>query len=159
MNWDAAGAIGEIVGAIAVVITLAYLAKQQIQTNRVAQADLQRGIFYRAALNHDVTLSSDEAAHFLVALRNKQYDQLSDLEIAKLEAYVFRHMNLYASVQTSFDQGLLPAGMLQIYKEDLRNELDRYPALTTKFVELYGSYTEIQTWEIFEPVRVKVDAA
>ena len=41
MNWDAAGAIGEIIGAIAVVVTLAYLAKQQAQTNRVANADLQ----------------------------------------------------------------------------------------------------------------------
>ncbi len=28
MNWDAAGAIGEIVGATAVVLTLVYLAKQ-----------------------------------------------------------------------------------------------------------------------------------
>ena len=28
MNWDAAGAIGEIVGAVAVVLTLFYLAKQ-----------------------------------------------------------------------------------------------------------------------------------
>ena len=28
MNWDAAGAIGEIVGAFAVLITLVYLAKQ-----------------------------------------------------------------------------------------------------------------------------------
>ena len=28
MNWDAAGAIGEIVGAFAVLATLIYLAKQ-----------------------------------------------------------------------------------------------------------------------------------
>jgi hypothetical protein len=34
MNWDALGAIGEIIGAIAVVITLIYLAIQLRQNNR-----------------------------------------------------------------------------------------------------------------------------
>lgn len=159
MNWDAAGAIGEIIGAVAVVITLAYLARQQAQTNRVAKADLQRGILYRAALNHDVTLSNEEAAEFLAAIRKKQYDELSDLEIVKLEAYVFRHMNVYASVQTSFDQGLLPREILEIYKADIQNELDRYPALSTKFLELYSGYDEIQDWEVFEPVRAKAKSA
>ena len=28
MNWDAIGAVGEIIGAIAVVVTLFYLARQ-----------------------------------------------------------------------------------------------------------------------------------
>lgn len=37
MNWDAIGAVGEIVGALAVVLTLGYLAaqiKQNTQSNR-----------------------------------------------------------------------------------------------------------------------------
>jgi hypothetical protein len=37
MNWDAAGAIGEIVGAVAVVATLTYLAVQ-IRTARIGSA-------------------------------------------------------------------------------------------------------------------------
>ena len=37
MNWEAAGAIGEIVGALAVVATLAYLATQIRQSNRSAR--------------------------------------------------------------------------------------------------------------------------
>ena len=32
MNWDAAGAIGEIVGALAVVMSLIYLAQQEFRT-------------------------------------------------------------------------------------------------------------------------------
>ena len=35
MNWEALGAIGEIVGAIAVVLTLGYLAVQMRQNTRV----------------------------------------------------------------------------------------------------------------------------
>ncbi|MEM9302761.1 MAG: hypothetical protein AAGE01_11650 [Pseudomonadota bacterium] len=135
---------------------MGYLVRQQAQTNRIARADLQRGIFYRAALNHDVALSNNDATDFLVTLRNKPYEALKEQEIVKLEAYVFRHMNLYGSVQTSFDQGLLPREMLEIYK-NIQAELDRYPALSTKFVEIYCGYDEIRAWEIFEPVRAKIE--
>lgn len=38
MNWDAAGAIGEIVGAIAVLATLAYLAIQIRQSTEAQRA-------------------------------------------------------------------------------------------------------------------------
>lgn len=38
MNWDAIGAIGEIVGALAVFLTLAYLAIQIRQNTRAVQA-------------------------------------------------------------------------------------------------------------------------
>ncbi len=38
MNWDALGAIGEIVGSVAVVITIAYLAVQMRQSRRFAKS-------------------------------------------------------------------------------------------------------------------------
>ena len=41
MNWDAIGAIGEILGAIAVVATLFYLAVQ-IRYARIATVDRNR---------------------------------------------------------------------------------------------------------------------
>ena len=50
MNWEAAGAIGEIVGALAVVISLVYLASQIRIQNREA----------RAAATHDILASFRE---------------------------------------------------------------------------------------------------
>ena len=38
MNWDAIGAIGETLGAIAVVVTLIYLAAQIRQNSRFVKA-------------------------------------------------------------------------------------------------------------------------
>jgi uncharacterized protein with PQ loop repeat len=38
MNWEAVGAIGEIIGAIAVVVTLIYLAVQVHQNTKSVQA-------------------------------------------------------------------------------------------------------------------------
>ena len=38
MNWDAVGAIGEVVGAVAVVVTLLYVGRQIHQANVQTQA-------------------------------------------------------------------------------------------------------------------------
>ena len=50
MNWDALAAISEIIGALAVVITLAYLAVQIRQSN-----DLLRSESRQTLVSNDVT--------------------------------------------------------------------------------------------------------
>ncbi len=49
MNWEAIGAIGEVFGALAVVVTLFYFAVQIRQSNKLAEAQSQREL-----LNFDV---------------------------------------------------------------------------------------------------------
>ena len=44
MNWDMIGALGEIVGAAAVVVSLVYLAQQVRVSNRLARAEAWRAI-------------------------------------------------------------------------------------------------------------------
>jgi hypothetical protein len=44
MSWDAIGAIGEMVGAIAVVITLVYLSVQTRQNTRAVRHATTRGV-------------------------------------------------------------------------------------------------------------------
>jgi len=59
MNWDAIGAIGEVVGAVAVISTLIYLAVQIRQSNRnLAEATSASIIQSFASINSRI--SSDE---------------------------------------------------------------------------------------------------
>ena len=44
MNWEAIGSIGEVLGAVAVLVTLLYLAAQIKQTNKMARFDTTREI-------------------------------------------------------------------------------------------------------------------
>ena len=55
MNWDAVGAIGEVVGAVAVVITLLYVARQ------IHQASAQTRVSARCSFND--ALDSDETSY------------------------------------------------------------------------------------------------
>ena len=58
MNWDAIGAVSEIIGALAVVITLAYLAVQIRQSN-----DLLRSESRQTLVSNDVTSLSANLNH------------------------------------------------------------------------------------------------
>lgn len=49
MNWEAIGAIGEVFGALAVLVTLFYFAVQIRQSNKLAEAQSQREL-----MNFDV---------------------------------------------------------------------------------------------------------
>lgn len=54
MNWEAIGAIGEVVGAVAVVLTLIYLSVQLRQDTRSSELAALQGFFdATSALNRD----------------------------------------------------------------------------------------------------------
>ena len=87
MNWEAIGATGEIVGAIAVVVTLIYLATQIRQnTRQLASASLQ-GLADRAENRLLLVASSPEFAKVGVKLQQDP-DSLSAVETAQLYGWI-----------------------------------------------------------------------
>ena len=60
MNWDELGAIGEIVGAVAVVVTLLYVARQIHQANAQTQAQA-RYSFVEAYGHMNTSISGSKA--------------------------------------------------------------------------------------------------
>lgn len=96
MNWDAVAAAAEIVGAIAVVITLAYLARQVRQANR---QDLL-GAFQH---NYDSTnqflqstLTSGDLADIVVQGRDS-YESLSPSERLRFDHFHLVVLNIVES--------------------------------------------------------------
>jgi len=91
MNWDAAGAIGEIVGAIAVVASLMYLAVQiraQVREVRLtATRELSRD--YRSLI---AELSRDDAMYSLYRQAIKDYDGMPDEERTRIHLYFYTRL-------------------------------------------------------------------
>jgi len=105
MNWDAIGAIGEIIGAMAVVASLAYLASQIRMQNREA----------RLAGAHDILVGFRESLqaftvgdlHELFAKANEEYDSLSNAEIIRLMGGLLPILRLWEEAYIQNDQGRL----------------------------------------------------
>lgn len=79
MNWDAFGAMAELAGAIAVVLTLFYLSSQIRQSNRLGRrneynATLQQFSQFRMAI------AQDEKFANLYLIGSQDYEALTDLQ-------------------------------------------------------------------------------
>lgn len=93
MNWDAIGAAGEIIGALAVVFSLVYLAAQIRAQNRQA----------RSAAMHDIAAGYRDAvatfAHYeladLMVRANHDYESLTDAEKFQLMSAIQRIMRVW----------------------------------------------------------------
>ena len=98
MNWEAIGAIGEITGAIAVVITLIYLASQvrhaknaAADTNRLERSRGVREMFLESATNKEFRDTLTKGF-----MTTQYYEQLSErLEMTPQEAASFDWAMLY----------------------------------------------------------------
>ena len=85
MNWDAMGAIGEIIGATAVIATLLYLAVQTRQT-RMAVQDSSAIATAEAHSRSRLVLAQDAALSAVLAKANNG-EALSDGEKIQLDNF------------------------------------------------------------------------
>ena len=86
MNWDAIGAIGEVTGAITVVITLIYLSIQVRQNTRsmdeTRKVEIGRSVQSRTELRfelHRTILGSDDLLNAMAKLRIVQWPQSKEV--------------------------------------------------------------------------------
>ena len=76
MNWDAIGAVGEIIGAIAVFVTLLYLAAQIKFARKATSAQLEENV--NSSWNRDIRAwGENEDVANLMAEGLDHYDELS----------------------------------------------------------------------------------
>ena len=144
MNWDAIGAVGEIVGALAVVATLGYLAIQirsahrtAADTNRQSRATGVRDMMLTVATNAEARsawqkatggaeIYEDLAAHF--GLTN---DEASIVDY-QVMFWVWLHWAQYNSTISQSDVTELEGVIAAFYsREPMRTFLEKSPNLHT----------------------------
>ncbi len=93
MNWDAMGAVGEVIGASAVVISVVYLALQIRKQTNVSRLAATR------ELNNQITESiavmtedAEIAAIYLKAVRD--YESLPDLDRLRISLWFLRNFRI-----------------------------------------------------------------
>ena len=96
MNWEAVGAIGEVVGALAVVLTLAYLARQIRLSNRQDLLAAFRHNFDSTNQFLASTLESAELAEIVVKGR-ASYEALTAAERLRFDHFHFIVLNIVES--------------------------------------------------------------
>ena len=100
MNWDAIGAVGEIVGALAVFLTLAYLAMQIRQNTKAVQSSAIDSAIGNVSSARQAIFENTELAT-LYLKGSKEPENLSEVET--LQFRLLLH-NMLLAVSNMYSQ-------------------------------------------------------
>ena len=121
MNWDAVGAIGEIVGALAVLLTLFYLSIQIRQNIKLARSQIReqrtissQEVMYQHAAHGDLVAKA-AGGETLTEGEKVTMNMLSRALFRSYEAYLHHYLNglfdegewqgMKQNIRTSFQSG------------------------------------------------------
>jgi hypothetical protein len=127
VNWDAMGAIGEIVGAIAVVATLFYLAVQIRISNRNYKIESARSVvskFHDG--NWDMARDPELRKITLIALTD--YSQLSADDSSVFDLVMWRYIGNAADALNLYGQGLLDEESFRVVMQSFLVSVRSAPA-------------------------------
>ena len=107
MTWEIAGIIGELVGAIAVVVSLIYLASQIRQSTNAAQGTNELELSKDLAAWHGLPVTNDK----LRSVWNKASagTELTEDELSQLAWYVIEWFFLCEGWYRQYKRGLMSA--------------------------------------------------
>ena len=139
MNWDAVGAIGEIVGAVAVVASLAYLAVQIRTQNAESRAVAMHNI--SIGFRDSINTFTDPQMATLMSRANSDGDDLSEPELIQLYAGVTKLFRVWEEAYLLHQRGHL--------------DEDIWESMMRQYAILMGAKSFRRIWEnrkdVFNP--------
>ena len=135
MNWDAIGAVGEIVGAMAVVASLIYLASQIKHQNSISLRDSRSKILDKWAIINMSQIENSGTAALMNKLKSSS-PILTDEEKISADGLAAMYLNVIGEINASHEAGMLPGRFLNLHLDILSVNLGRYPGVHP-FIEDY----------------------
>ena len=150
MNWDAIGAVGELLGALVVIATLLYLARQISQTNKISKAAVARELQQKYSDLYTL-IASDQGINALVTrLRSADYMAQSEEEEEQLESFTLLLGGLWLSTGVAHSQGQIDHDMYEVYFRDVQVKLSKWPGMRPQMHEIMKKYPTTSNFEIFK---------
>jgi hypothetical protein len=154
VNWEAAGALGEIVSAIAVLVTLLYLATQIRQAKEQTKQSNELSRFSAARDLHgqfndlNRLIATDSSLRQVLV----KPGELSVEEREQVYAYAMMFCNVWMSAQAAYDNGLTDESGYAAAAKDVRVEINRWPHFRAGVDQWLSNYPENSHQPIFQPV-------
>ena len=119
MNWETVGAAGEIIGAIAVIISIIYLALQVRQNTAALRSSATNAASEGAAKLYQ-TLCSDPDLAMIFVRGNATPDELEEAEMARYFSLwlmtMFKLQNWYFQTQDRFMDDTLLSSWIKVVR-------------------------------------------
>ena len=147
MNWEAFGAIGEMLGAILVIVSLIYLALELRQSNQIARFTAARELMTRFNEINSILLK-DQSLREILAKKEK----LTDDEEEKLYVFADFIMDVWISVQEARNNELIKEEVYLGMTKDVEIVLSRWPKIRHPIELWLSRYPEAIHYQVFDTV-------
>jgi hypothetical protein len=119
MNWEAVGAVGEIIGAVAVIVSIIYLALQVRQNTGALRSSATNSASEGAAALYQ-TLCRDPDLAMIFVRGNAAPEKLTDAEMAQYFSLwlmtLFKVQNWYFQTQDQFMDDTLLSSWVKVLR-------------------------------------------
>ena len=147
MNWEALGALGEIISAAAVLATLMYLAAQVRKSNELSRFNATKEIVNQ--FNDLNRLAVTDGALRKVLMKTGELDA-DESELVYNFGMMF--CNVWISAQIAYDNDQLDLETYRACSKDVSIELNRWPNFRPALERWLSNYPEHRDREIMQPI-------
>ena len=136
MNWDAIGAVGEGLGALAVIASLVYVASQIRLANRISVREARAELIDTIQAIYRLPLEHPRLAELDVKLQSRDATYTPE-EAYQARALALLWITFLSKVNGTHESGLLPDIVFNIYVNNLSMQLQKQPGLAFFLFEGY----------------------
>ena len=139
MNWDAIGAVGEMTGALAVVVSVIYLALQIRNSTRASVVNVVQNTIDAFSELDRLVASTPDLAHIILRGR-ALLSNLSPEELLRFESYYSMAFGILESWYTGSGRGRsFPKEQIEVTETILRNQM-RHPGVRERWEQSRDEY-------------------
>ena len=141
----------EVVGLVAVVLSLLLVAYEVRQSNRIAQATTTYEIARDVNQFNELGYSDTEFAKLLLRLsgEDSQYSEVQGLQ-ARLLAH--RFVNIWTVQEKAHLNGLITDEQFDVTKNDVLTVMNAFPGLAPHWEAVFESQPGLKDYDVLEPL-------
>ena len=153
MNWDGINVISvistivEVFGAVAILITLFYLATQIRRSNELTRFNSAKEIVNQFNDLNRMVVSDSQLRRVLM-----KHDEISADEREQIYNFTMMFCNVWMSVQAAYDNDQIDYDFYAAGAKDVLIELDRWPNFRSAAEQWLTNYPENKNYSIFKPI-------
>ena len=157
MNWDAIGAVGEVVGAAGVVFSLVYLATQIRSSAKQANADAIYNLQKGQADVMETLSSNTDLAKLLAKLESGE--PLTAHEDIQIDFLVAKVAGMFAAVQAAADGGIVDEKYLADSNASLSIFAGRFRLAQRMWRYIKYAHASVSDGQVFDKLRTAAEAS
>jgi hypothetical protein len=121
MNWDAIGAIGEVLGAVVVLVTLVILIVQLRQNTNEVRASTIQSLHEKSIEVFGESMRSELP---VILAKNQSDEELTSEERQRYLMFLRRNLQLFELVLMNYQQGRLGQEVMDAYNQRMRSHVN-----------------------------------